>query len=228
MDSKRLELELGALAAHLHQRREAMLAAWSRAAQGDSKLTTANTLSRAQFYDHMPNMLDALERELRSTQIGETLGASHDETINAEGHGLQRWQQGYNEQEVMREWIWLNECLADELEHYAAARPQVAPEVLSSAWRLVSRFLVTGMSESVGQYARLQRADASARLRALEEAHRALASVEQRGECAAQQGIRGATPRDVVSHARAERCIVASIAERPDDPGAPRCRSRTA
>jgi signal transduction histidine kinase len=180
MDSKeRLELELGALAAHLHQRRQAMLAAWSRSAQGDSKLTTASTLSRAQFYDHMPNMLDALERELRSTHIGETLSASREETTNAEGHGLQRWQQGYNEQEVMREWIWLNECLADELENYAAARTQVAPEVMSSAWRLVSRFLVTGMSESVGQYARLQRADASARLRALDEAHRALASLEQ-------------------------------------------------
>jgi len=179
MDQKELEIELGALAAHLHERRSAILAAWSRAAQGDPKLTTPITLSRVQFYDHMPGMLDALERKLRSTSIRDKLSATHDEATNAEGHGLQRWQQGYNEREVMREWIWLYECLADELQDYAADRPQLSPEVVSSTWRLIPRFLVTAMSESVGQYARLQRADASARLGALEDAHRELAALEQ-------------------------------------------------
>ncbi len=180
MDQKELlELELSALAAHLHARRSAILIAWSRAAQGDPKLTTSAALSRAQFYDHIPNMLDALERRLRSTYLRDKLDATQDEAANAQGHGLQRWQQGYNEQEVMREWVWINACLADELEAYAAARPRLAPEVMSSAWRLTSEFLVTGMSESVAQYAHLQRADASARLRALEDAHRQLAALEQ-------------------------------------------------
>lgn len=179
MDQNSVEIESGVLAAHLHERRAAILAAWSRAAESDPRITTSSTLSRAQFYDHIPNMLDALERRLRAKGVRDTLSATQDEATNAEGHGLQRWQQGYNEQEVMREWIWLNECLADELEIYAESRPQLAPGVMSSAWRLIAQFLVTGMSESVGQYAALQRADASARLHALEDALRELTELEQ-------------------------------------------------
>jgi len=171
--------ELRALAAHLQKRRSQILEAWSRAAQRDPKITAANTLSRTQFYDHIPNMLDALHRRLDSKAIEDKLTATHDGATNAEGHGLQRWQQGYNEQEVMREWVWLNACLADELEGYAAQRPQLDPAVMSSAWRLVCDFLVCGLSESVSQYAHMQRADAEARLRTLEDAHRQLAGLEQ-------------------------------------------------
>lgn len=171
--------QLKALAAHLESRRTQILEAWSRAAQNDPKITAATTLSRAQFFDHIPPMLDALHRRLESTSFGDGLAATHDESTNAEGHGLQRWQQGYNEQEVMREWLWLNACLADELERYAADRPDLDARVMSTAWRLVSEFLVTGMSESVSQYAHLQRADAAARLLTLEDAHRQLASLEQ-------------------------------------------------
>ena len=184
MDRNELEATLCELATHLHGRRTEILEAWSRAAEGDPKLTTSATLSRAQFYDHMPGMLDALERKLGAKTLRDKLTATQDETANAEGHGLQRWQQGYNEQEVMREWIWLNQCLADEQERYVAGRPSVVPpEIMVAAARVISGFLVNGMSESVGQYARLQRADASARLAALEEAHRALENLErQRAE----------------------------------------------
>ena len=50
---------------------------------------------------------------------------------------------------------------------------------MSVAWRLVCDFLVCGLSESVAQFAHLQRADAEARLRTLEDAHRELAALEQ-------------------------------------------------
>ena len=90
----KVELELAALAAHLRARRPAILAAWSRSAQADPKLTTSATLSRTQFYDRIPNMLDALEQRLRSTDLRERLDATQEETTNAQGHGLQRWQQG--------------------------------------------------------------------------------------------------------------------------------------
>src|SRR5205085_112214 len=101
MDPKELlESELGVLASHLRERRAAILLNWSRAAERDPKLTTSASLSRAQFYDHIPNMLDALEKRLRSTGLREQLDATQAETSNAQGHGLQRWQQGYNEQEV--------------------------------------------------------------------------------------------------------------------------------
>src|SRR3982751_6599571 len=115
----------------------ATLAAWSLAARHDPGLTTPATLSRSQFFDHIPAMLDALERKLRATALRETLEARQDEIENAESHGLQRWQQGYRESEVMREWISLNVCLADELAGFAVAHEDASPAGLSSAWRMV-------------------------------------------------------------------------------------------
>src|SRR4051812_44152889 len=74
--------ELQALAAHLESRRSEILEAWSRAAQQDPQITAATTLSRAQFFDHIPPMLEALHRRLASTELGDKLAAAHDEATN--------------------------------------------------------------------------------------------------------------------------------------------------
>jgi signal transduction histidine kinase len=178
-----VHVELAALASHLQSRRTAILTAWSRMIRLDPDVTTAETLSRVQFYDHIPAMLDSLERRLRATHARDGLQAEREETDNAEDHGLQRWQQGYADHEVMREWIALNECLANEIEHYAGARPTIAAAALCEAWRRVSEFSLTGMSESVAQYERMQRSEAAARVSALEAAAAQLGELErQRAE----------------------------------------------
>jgi len=176
-------IELAALASHLHARRRDILAAWSRRARLDPEITTAQSLSRVQFYDHIPGMLDSLERRLRATRIGDALEAQRDEASEAEGHGLQRWQQGYADREVMHEWVALNACLADELQRFAESRPTLAPVILCEAWRRVSEFAVNGMTESVAQYAGLQRTEAASRVAALQAALAQLAELErQRAE----------------------------------------------
>jgi signal transduction histidine kinase len=183
MDRDDLHESLCELADHLHRRRDDVLEAWSRAAERDRNLSTAETLTRVQFYDHIPRMLDALEERLRATSLGEKLHAKADESVNAAAHGLQRWQQGYDEREVMREWSWLNDCLGSELERFAGNHPEIPAHVIAAAARTVAGFLVTGMSESMAQYARLQRLDATTRLGALEDAHRQLTAVDhQRSE----------------------------------------------
>ena len=169
---------LSTFADHLSSRREQILAAWSAAARRDPGLTTAATLSRSEFFDHIPSMLDALERKLRAASIHESLSAHQDEVVDAEQHGLQRWQQGYDEGEVMREWVSLNGCLAAELDIYAAGPPERDPHVISMASGMVSEFTITGMSESVAQYSRLLRTEAAGRVHALEEALQQLNEVE--------------------------------------------------
>jgi signal transduction histidine kinase len=169
---------VGAIADHLSSRREAVLAAWADAARRDPELTAPVALSRAQFFDHIPQMLDALVRKLRASYLREVLEAQQDEIENAEGHGIQRWQQGYNEGEVMREWISLNACIADELEAFGLSHPDVDRRAMSLAWRHVSEFTVAGMSESVGEYSRLLRTEAAGRLRALQEAMQRLNEME--------------------------------------------------
>lgn len=156
-----------------------MLAAWASAARRDPELTAPVTLSRTQFYDHIPQMLDALVRTLRATSMRDALEARQSEVDNAEGHGVQRWQQGYNEDEVMREWISLNACLADEIQAYAREHQDADQLAMSAAWRLVSEFTVAGMSESVGEYSRLLRTEAAGRVQALEQAMHRLNDLEQ-------------------------------------------------
>jgi signal transduction histidine kinase len=167
-----------AVAEHLATRRDAILAAWAAAASRDPELTAPVTLSRAQFFDHIPQMLDALVRRLKASYLRDALEAQQDEVENAEGHGIQRWQQGYSEGEVMREWISLNACIAGELEAFALSHPDIDQRAMSAAWRLASGFSVAGMSESVGEYSRLLRSEAAGRVHALQEAMQRLSEME--------------------------------------------------
>ena len=174
---------LATLADALRARRRRILDAWRRSAQRDPEVTTAATLSRAQFYDHIPKLLDALDRRLRAARPGDRLGAHEEEIEGAEGHGLQRWQQGYDDREVMREWIALNACLADEMQAFAQAHPELSPSVVSEAWRCIADLTITGMSESVAQYTELAKAEATDRVNALRQALSELNELErQRAE----------------------------------------------
>ena len=207
-----LDAELNRIAEHLTTRRDAILAAWGVAARRDPHLTAPVTLSRAQFYDHIPHMLDALVRSLRARYLRDSLEAKRDEVEKAESHGLQRWQQGYNEDEVMREWVLLNGCLGDELEAYALAQQQVNERAISVAWRLVSEFTIAGMRESVGQYSRLLRTEAEGRLQAIEEAMRRLNDLETQ---------RAALWREAAHDLRGKVGVVRNVTElmRRADPG---------
>ena len=158
------------LAAHLHGRRRAILEAWWRAAEGDPTLTTMSALSRNQFYDHIPEVLDAFERKLSAENTDQTLAAADEETQRAAEHGLHRWQLGYRQHEVMYEWKHLQLCLVDELEQYVSSHPNLEPVVMTAARRALAELCSEGVCESASQYARLQQAEAAGRVRDLERA----------------------------------------------------------
>jgi hypothetical protein len=96
-DEKRRVAGLAALADYFFGRREAILAAWRSAVEGDPKLSTASTLSRAQFNDHIPSVLNAFERELGAGHAAEACEAAEEHKEHAADHGLHRWHLGYNQ-----------------------------------------------------------------------------------------------------------------------------------
>ncbi|HTF33206.1 MAG TPA: sensor histidine kinase [Myxococcota bacterium] len=177
------EAQLDALAAHLQTNRASILRQWREAAESDLELTTSSSLSRVQFHDHIPEVLDAFHRKLCAHQRSEIAEATEDQKESASGHGLQRWQQGYREREVMREWRHLHLCLVDELERYASDHPNLERSVLPAARRALAELCSDGVCESAGQYARLQRAEAAGRVRDLEFA---LAELSELGKRRAQ------------------------------------------
>src|SRR5688572_25553254 len=177
MGSSEAARSLNALVDHLRQRRTAILESWRRLVDNDPRLTTASTLPKVQFYDHIPEVLDAFEERLLAADAWQHRKEPPSSEQGALMHGLQRWQQGYNQRETIREWAHLNQALVGELEHFAGNEPD--PQVMSFARRTLASLIGDGVSESATQYAELRQADAAARAIELQRALESLTSLEQ-------------------------------------------------
>ena len=176
--------QLDALSVYLASRREVILDRWREAADADPEQTTVASLTRAQFNDHIPQVLDAFERKLRARPGGDSAAAA-DEDRDQEDvkHGLHRWQQGYLLRELMHEWGHLHRCIFEEVEEYGRTHPEVERETLAAANRELIQLVSAAISESTGQYARLQQDEAAGHARDLERALANLNGLErQRGE----------------------------------------------
>jgi signal transduction histidine kinase len=175
--------QLSALATRLSARREAILQAWARAVEKDPALSVSHALSRQQFYDHIPEVLQAFDRRLRARNGSEETQATEDHYQTAAEHGLVRWQQGYQLLEVMRDWGHLSLCLVDELECDAIGHPELAPEAIWAACRAATQLCAEGATASAVQYARLTQAEAASRVADLSQALARLSELErQRAE----------------------------------------------
>jgi signal transduction histidine kinase len=182
--------QLLAISEHLAARRQAILEAWRAAATADPAQTTVSVLTRAQFNDHIPQLLDAFERKLRSRPGGaRAAAADKDKTQEDVKHGLQRWQQGYRLTELMHEWGHLHLCLFDELESFAAAHPELERAAFITANRELIELINEGINESAGQYARMQQAEAAGHVRDLKRLLAQANEVERRRSVLLHQAI---------------------------------------
>ncbi|MDB6167556.1 MAG: histidine kinase, partial [Verrucomicrobia bacterium] len=173
--------QLAALADDQASRREQILAGWREAARADPRQTTIDSLSRVQFNDHIPSVLDAFERKLRS-RPGTTRAAAAEGAISREEtmHGLQRWQQGYSLLELMREWGHLHLCLLDEIDRFASRPPGLSREAQVVAHRELAELINEGITESANQYARMSKAEAQGLAADLERALATMKEIERR------------------------------------------------
>jgi signal transduction histidine kinase len=214
-DSTDIKAALGTLAQHLAARRQAILRTWQRSVENDPELTTSSSLSRAQFNDHIPQVLDAFERRLRAQDPVEKEVAFEDQKSSAAEHGLHRWQQGFHQRETIREWGHLHYCVLGELEDYAQAHAELQPVVMPIARRALVRLCGEGVCESAASYERLQRTEAASRVRELQGALGQLQALERQ---------RAGTWRDAAHDLRGTVGMISSAssvlaAAADDDPG---------
>lgn len=172
---------LHGLVRHLRERRQAILRSWQRLVDGDPQLTTASSLPKIQFNDHIPEVLGAFERRLLAGDSSwAKLEAIEDQKEGAARHGLLRWQQGYNQRETAREWGHLQLALLEELETFGEAIGGSGDvEAMRLARRALARLIGDGVSESATQYAELRQSDAAVRAAELERALESLSFLEQ-------------------------------------------------
>lgn len=153
--------QLTTLALHLTTRRAAILETWRKSVDRDVELTASSSLPRTQLDDHIPELLNAFAKSLRIWPRQESADSKEQRKEDAASHGLQRWQQGYNLQDVIREWGHLNLCLLDELHNYSIAHPDLELDVMPIVWQLLTKLCFQGVSESTTQYFQLQQTEAA-------------------------------------------------------------------
>lgn len=173
--------QFDALCEFLTARRKAILLSWRQAANADPEQTTGRSLTRGQFNDHIPEVLDAFEHQLRSRPGGAEARAADAEQKEEEvKHGLHRWQQGYRLQELMHEWGHLQLCLFEELNAFAKAHPEFSRESLMEANRQMITMVNEAINESTAQYERMRQAEAAGHVEDLNTALAQVNEVERR------------------------------------------------
>jgi signal transduction histidine kinase len=141
------------------------------------------SLSRPDFRDHVPQLLDTFEHALREFDPGDRRAHIGDFPRAAASHGLKRWQQGYDLGELVRELGRLNECLVDVMDRYTQIDHTISHQSVSVARHIWASFATIGIEESVRQYALLQREEAAGQAKDLESALAELRALEaQRGD----------------------------------------------
>ena len=152
------------LATYLSSRREAILNTWRTSCQTDPTLNTTAGLSREEFNNKVPFMLNELERWLRQEPP-----ESNVELLAAE-HGLHRWQKGYTLHELLGEVQHLNGILLSELRQYWLLYPTTELKLIAQAYEELAEFNALGVRGSTEQYAELLRIAASSRVQTLQKA----------------------------------------------------------
>jgi signal transduction histidine kinase len=179
ISASRAKEQLGAIASELLARRDAILDAWRAAGEHATDRGIASSLSRAQFNDHVPAVLDCLAHTIEAWPEPQTEVAGDIQSARVCDHGLQRWQQGYQLRELVREWGHLQIAVSDELDRYAASHAELEPSVMPTVRRAWAQLCADGVTDSATQYWRLQQAESAGHVNDLERALSALKTLER-------------------------------------------------
>ena len=169
-----------ALADVLLEQRATILSRWRDCVEADPQIENSPRLSRSQFYDHIPQVLEAFGARLRAGEVSAQQRQYEQEM--AHQHSRHRWQQGYSLRSLLHEWGYLNIAFLQTLEEIALAG-QTPDSTLGHARLEWAKMVSTNLSEGAASYNELLQAEAATRLRDLEAAFASAQEFERaRGE----------------------------------------------
>ncbi len=135
-----------------------ILARWRARVSADAHINAAARLTRSQFNDHIPFLLQAFAQRLR---LGDSPEQDAQERELSESHGRHRWQQGYDLRGMVREWGHLNVALVVWLDE------NKAPTAARELW---AEFVAFNEAEAIALYEELLQSEARAKLHDMERA----------------------------------------------------------
>lgn len=130
----------------LRNGQETIVRTWTEKVTADRRVNSDARLSYLQLVDHIPQIVEELHDALAD-------GRTEPPRLS-EGrqHGRQRWKQGYELKEVVRELTLLRVTLVEFLELYRGALPPRAPEELTRSFHRINVFMDDEIYRTVEAY----------------------------------------------------------------------------
>ena len=125
---------------------ETIVRTWTEKVTSDRRINSDERLSYIQLVDHIPQIVEELQAAL-----GDGNGNGHALTQGRE-HGRQRWRQGYELKEVVRELTLLRVTLVEFIELYRGALPPRPPEELTRSFHRINVFMDDEIYRTVEAY----------------------------------------------------------------------------
>lgn len=123
---------------------ETIVRTWTEKVTADRRVQSDEHLSYLQLVDHIPQIVEELH---------EALGDGHGHMlIEGREHGRQRWRQGYELKEVVRELTLLRVTLVEFIELYRGALPPRPPEELARSFHRINVFMDDEIYRTVEAY----------------------------------------------------------------------------
>ena len=125
---------------------ETIVRTWTEKVTADRRVQSDNRLSYLQLVDHIPQIVEELH---------DALGNGNGETpMLSEGreHGRQRWRQGYELKEVVRELTLLRTTVVEFIDAYRGALPPRTSEQLVQSYNRIAGFMDEEIYRTVEAY----------------------------------------------------------------------------
>ena len=161
---------------YFYTRREVILQNWRTACEEDPALIKISSLSREEFNNLLPVILNILEQRLLNQP------PEADAVQAASSHGLHRWQRAHALPATLQELNHLTKILYQELQLFQELIPQANVRMLFQVQQQISQLMSETALGSVQKYDELQRLEAANRVSTLQLA------IDQMQELSRQRG----------------------------------------
>ncbi|GAB3972120.1 hypothetical protein GCM10028806_23650 [Spirosoma terrae] len=153
-----------AIADFLFARRESILNSWRTTCELDKTIQTVSNLSREEFNDMVPTILNILGQRLHNQKEESSA------ILVASEHGLHRWHKGYTLRELLKEIGHLFEEISNELKTYQELYPASDPKLFVEVYPKMLTLYEETVEGSAARYDELERTAAASRADTLQSA----------------------------------------------------------
>jgi hypothetical protein len=119
---------------------------WTEKVTADRRVNSDSRLSYIQLIDHVPQIVEELQQAIARGEGPAPMMREGGE------HGRQRWRQGYELKEVVRELTLLRATLVEFLERYSGALPARTPEEITRSLNSINLFMDDEIYRTVEAY----------------------------------------------------------------------------